>query len=285
MTRLKIWQILNEIFFKRFLLPVIFFFTPPAGSNSIAGEYEFYFRTAADLQPGEDFTYVVSYSLLKLGEVRIKILEAKETEGAMTYRAAAYMDSYPNVPFVNLHQIYESTFSEDNKPLKFRGIVKGEEYTTFTNYEYNYEKSLIHVKKGKVKPYQLWTDSTASADKIYQDGLSILFYARMNFGNNRSIDIPCFVNEKKVNTKLNYYTDITDVSIDAVDYAVACIRLDGETDFVSVFGLTGYFQGWFSNDEALIPIVAEMKVIIGNVKLELVKWNRKGWNPPEYNSE
>jgi hypothetical protein len=49
--------------------------------------------------------------------------------------------------------------------------------------------------------------------------------------------------------------------------------------------LTGYFQGWFSNDETFIPIVAEMKVIIGNVKLELVKWNRKGWNPPEYNSE
>jgi hypothetical protein len=192
------------------------------------------------------------------------------------------MDSYSGVPFVDLHQIYESTFMEDSRPVKFRGIVKGEEYTTFTDYDFNYEDSKINVKKGKVKPYQLWTDSAASADKIYQDGLSILFYARMNFGGSRSVDVPCFVNEKKVNTKINYYTEVSDVSIDAVDYDVACLRLDGETDFISVFGLTGYFQGWFSNDSALIPIVAEMKVIIGNVKLELVKWSREGWTPPEY---
>jgi hypothetical protein len=274
-----------KILFKRFLLPVLFFFIPLTGSDANSGEFEFQFRAKADLQAGEDFTYVFSYSLLKLGEVRIKILEAKEIDGAMKYRAAAYMDSYNNIPFVNLHQIYESTFREDNTPLEFRGIVKGDEYTTFTDYEYNYNNSVIHVKKGKVKPYQLWTDSTASADKIYQDGLSILFYARMNFGTRRSVNVPCFVNEKKVNTKLNYYTEVSDVSIDAADYDIACLRIDGETDFVSVFGLTGYFQGWFSNDEALIPIVAEMKVIIGNVKLELVKWSRKGWKPPEYKSE
>ncbi|HVO74238.1 MAG TPA: DUF3108 domain-containing protein [Ignavibacteriaceae bacterium] len=265
-------------------MPVLFFFIPSTGSGSLTHQYIFKFHKSADLQAGEDFTYLVSYSLVKLGEVRIKILDVKETGDVKIYRAAAYMDSY-NVPFVTLHQIYESTFSQDNRPLKFRGIVKGDEYTTFTDYEYDYDKSSIHVKKGKVKPYQLWTDSSTGVDKIYQDGLSILFFARMNFGKYKSVNVPCFVNEKKVNTKLNYYTDVTDVSIDAVDYDVACLRLDGETDFVSVFGLTGYFQGWFSNDEAVIPIVAEMKVIIGNVRLELIKWNRKGWKPPEYKSE
>jgi hypothetical protein len=271
-----------KILVKRFLFRLLLLFIFFANSDSSAEEYEFEFRTTADLQPGEDFTYVVSYSLLRLGEVRIKILDAKESDGLMVYRVAAYMDSYSNIPFVNLHQIYESTFSEDNTPVKFRGIVKGDEYTTFTDYDYNYEDSLIRVKKGKVKPYKLWTDSTADADKIYQDGLSILFYARMNFGGEKTINVPCFVNEKKVNTRINYYTDVSGVSIDAVDYDIACVRLDGETDFISVFGLTGYFQGWFSNDAALIPIVAEMRVIIGNVKLELVKWNRKGWIPPEY---
>ncbi len=271
-----------KILYKRFFLPALFFFISFTNSNSLTQVYEFEFRTTADLQAGEDLTYIVSYSLLKLGEVRIKILDAREMDGSMVYRAAAYMDSYSNIPFVNLHQIYESTFFEDNTPLKFRGIVKGDEYTTFTDYDYNYKDSLIRVKKGKVKPYKLWTDSSANAEKIYQDGLSILFYARMNFGGEKTVDVPCFVNERKVSTKINYYTEVSGVSIDAVDYEIACVRLDGETDFVSVFGLTGYFQGWFSNDSALIPIVAEMKVIIGNVKLELVKWNRKGWMPPEY---
>ena len=60
------------------------------------------------------------------------------------------------------------------------------------------------------------------------------------------------------------------------------MRLDGSTDFISVFGLTGYFEGWFSNDEASIPIVAKMKVIIGNVTLKLKSWKRAGWNPPKH---
>ena len=53
-------------------------------------------------------------------------------------------------------------------------------------------------------------------------------------------------------------------------------------DFISIFGLTGYFEGWFSNDEASIPIVAKMKVLIGNITLELKSWKREGWIPPKY---
>jgi hypothetical protein len=37
----------------------------------------------------------------------------------------------------------------------------------------------------------------------------------------------------------------------------------------------------FSDDTAVIPITAEMKVILGSVKIELNQWNRKGWNSPE----
>jgi len=94
--------------------------------------------------------------------------------------------------------------------------------------------------------------------------------------------LPCFVNEQKVYTSVNFYEDVIPVSIDAIDYDVECVRLDGEMDFISIFGLTGYFEGWFSNDEASIPIVANMKVLIGNITLELKSWKREGWTPPIY---
>jgi hypothetical protein len=71
------------------------------------------------------------------------------------------------------------------------------------------------------------------------------------------------------------------VLIDAVDYEIDCRRLDGKTDFVSVYGLTGDFEGWFSNDEARVPILAKMKVILGSVTIELMAWNRTGWKPPK----
>lgn len=244
----------------------------------------FNFSSTRNMQIGEELTYVVSYTFIKLGEVKVKIKDKKENNGRTVYSTVAYINSYPGVPLVDLHQIYESKVNQNYYSDFFRGIVRYPEYSSFTEYYFDYGNSRIKVKKGKVNPHQIWTDSLGYTDKPLQDGLSIFYFARMNLGNKKSLDVPCFVNEKKENTRINFYTDIHKVNIDAVDYDISCLRLDGHTDFVSVFGLTGYFEGWFSNDDASIPIVAKMKVIIGNIKLELKEWKRNGWAPPKYHS-
>ena len=235
-----------------------------------------------ELQIGEELTYVVSYSFIKLGEVKLSVKDKKVINGKPYYSTIAYIDSYEGIPFVNLHQIYESNISKSLYSHYFRGIVKNEEYSTYTIYSFDYNKARISVKKGKVYPAEVWTDSLAKADTVYQDGLSIFYFARMNLGSSRVLNIPCFVNEQKVYTKINFKTDIEAINIEAVDYDIECIKLEGETDFVSVFGLTGFFEGWFSNDSASIPIVAKMKVLIGNITLELKEWKRDGWIPPKY---
>lgn len=240
------------------------------------------FFSDKEFKVGEELTYVVKYSVLSVGEVRIKVKDKKTIKGKTFYITYAYIDSYSGIPFVDLHQIYESYVDENLYSDYFKALILGDEFTAYTEYNFDYRKSIIHVKKGKVNPPQVWTDSTTSADKKYQDGLSIFYYARMNTGQQKSENVPCFVTEDKVFTKLNFYKNVEGVSIDAVDYDIACVKLDGETDFISVFGLTGYFEGWFTDDEAAIPVVAKMKVIIGNITLELKSWKRDGWNPPEY---
>jgi hypothetical protein len=240
--------------------------------------------SSKNLSVGEELIYVVSYSVMNLGEVKLKVKDKKIVNGKNHYSVIAHIDSYSGIPFVNLHQIYESKINENYYSEFFRGIVKGEDLTSYTEYYFDYNKSSVRVKKGRFNPSKTWTDSTGIADKHFHDGLSIFYYARMNFGRDKTLNVPCFVNEKKVFTKINFYSEVTPVDIDAVNYEIACCRLDGETDFVSIFGLTGYFEGWFTNDEASIPVVAHMKVIIGNVKLELKKWKREGWNPPKFNN-
>jgi hypothetical protein len=232
---------------------------------------------------GEELTYEVNYSIMKLGKIVLKVRDKKEIKGKTYYQTVAYIDSYSGVPFVDLHQTYESYVNSDYFSNFFRGTIREKEPNTYTEYYFDYDKSQLRVKKGRYKPPKIWTDSTTLVDKEYQDGLSIFYFARMNLGTKKTLDIPCFVAEKKVNTKINFYDYVTDVSIDAVDYDIECLRLDGEAEFVSIFGLTGYFEGWFTNDEASIPVIAHMKVIIGNITLELVKWKRDGWNPPKYN--
>lgn len=276
----KICNFRMKLKFLIFVLMSVFTINAQTDKTSDVVKYGFF--SDKELQVGEELTYVVKYSVMKLGEVKIKIKDKKTVKGKTFYITYAYIDSYSGIPFVNLHQIYESYLNENIYSDYFKALIIGEEYTAYTEYYFDYSKSIIHVKKGKVNPPQVWTDSTTSADKKYQDGLSILYYARMNTGQKKSEKIPCFVTEEKVYTKLNFYDKVEGVSIDAVDYDIACVRLDGETDFISVFGLTGYFEGWFSNDEAAVPILAKMKVIIGNITLELKSWKREGWSPPEY---
>jgi hypothetical protein len=263
------------------LLPVYLFLSGNSTKNKIR-EYEFGFFSEKKMQVGEELTYVVSYTFIKLGEIKLVVRDKKEIKGKVYYNTVAYINSYSGIPFVSLHQIYESKLNQDYASAFFRGIVKHDQYSTFTEYNFNYNDSKIKIKKGKVNPYQLWTDSSAGVNKQMQDGLSIFYYARMNLGTNKSVNVPCFVNEKYENTKINFYTDVQKAEIDAADYDISCLRLDGNMNFISIYGLTGYFEGWFSNDDASIPVVAKMKVFLGNVKLELKQWKREGWKPPKF---
>ena len=265
------------------IIPLIPFLFAVYGNTSRTEEYDFY--SNKKLVVGESFTYAVSYSFIKLGKIKIIVRGKRNINGRTYYSTIAYMDSYSGIPFVNLHMIYESTLTPDYYSSFFRGIVKKKEYTTFTEYSFNYVDSTIRIKKGKVNPYQLWTDSTTSAKKQFEDGLSILYYARMNSGTDKTADLPCFVNEKKELTVINFHNAVSSVKIDAVDYDIACVKLDGDMKFVSVFGLTGKFEGWFSDDEASVPILAKLRVIIGNVKVELTKWERPGWEPPKFKND
>ena len=272
---------MNKIIIVLLLLPVCLFLSGNSSENKI-NKFEFGFFSDKKMQVGEELTYVVSYSFIKLGEIKLIVKDKKEINGKVYYNTVAYINSYSGIPFVSLHQIYESRINQNYASDFFKGIVKHDEYFTFTEYAFDYEDSKTKIKKGKVKPYQLWTDSTAGLTQQMQDGLSIFYYARMNLGSKKSVHVPCFVNEKYVTTKINFYTDIQHTEIDAADYDIACLRLDGKMDFISIYGLTGYFEGWFSNDEASIPIVAKMQVFLGNVKLELKQWKREGWKPPKY---
>jgi len=229
---------------------------------------------------GEDLTYVVKYAFFNLGEVSLKVLEKIKMNNKPVYKTIAYIDSYPDLPFVSLHQVYESYIDSSLFPLKFIAKIFGDD-TVFVEYNFT-EDSKVEMKKGKHGSSKLTLDSTTHVDYRMQDGLSILFFARMNFSKRRTVSVPCFVNEREETALINYFNESESVVIDAVDYEIDCLRLSGQTDFVSVYGLTGNFEGWFSNDSFSVPIRAKMNVIIGSVNLELIKWNEKLWNPPSY---
>jgi len=92
--------------------------------------------------------------------------------------------------------------------------------------------------------------------------------------------VPTFVGGDTSHTYIDFRGCKEEQSIDAVPYPVACRRIHGTAGWTGVYGLSGAFDGWFSDDDAHVPIIAKMSVYVGSVTLELVRWKRPGWNPP-----
>lgn len=230
---------------------------------------------------GEEITYVVKYLFISIGEIKLKISGRQIINNDTLYSAIAFIDSYEGLPFVNLHQIYETKFNSRQFPTFFRGIIIDKD-TTYTEYTFDYKRKKIHILKGSYTKNQIWTDSTAKLNKPYLDGLSLFYYARMRTGRNATYNTPVFINEKGEKTTIRCYDKPEPIQINAVDYEINCVYLDGETEFKGIFGLTGYFEGWFSNDDFAVPIYAKLSVIIGNITVELKSWKKKNWNPPKY---
>jgi hypothetical protein len=231
---------------------------------------------------GEELTYNVSYAAFDLGQVRILLTDRSVRDGIVYYRAITYIDSYKGVPLVSLHAIYEDTIHQQVYSSWFRSRHKTDHGWDYFVYTYAYPRQTMLIEQG------IW-GSTANVkhdslrlDTFYQDGLSLFYLARVNLFAGQKMNIPTVVNEKKGTTIIDFKAEHTHDEIDAVKYPIDLVHFEGEAGFVGLFGLTGAFEGWFSNDAARVPIIAKMKVLLGNIRIELMKWKRANWNPPRY---
>jgi len=238
-------------------------------------------KPPAVLFEGEELIYNVRYGFIDLGQVRIRTLNRVSENTFAGYYGKAKIDSYQSVPFVDLHAIYESVFDTSIFSRRFLGKSKEDKDKPwdFSRYRFDYFVNRVFIEKGAGDTIVTKRD-TMEVSTHFQDGLSLFFYARQNLTAGETRNIPTFIKEQKVNTAINFRNKRTSVEVDAIDYPVDVVEFDGTAQFVGIFGLTGDFEGWFSNDEARVPILAKMKVIIGSVTIELMRWDRPGWIPP-----
>jgi hypothetical protein len=117
-------------------------------------------------------------------------------------------------------------------------------------------------------------------DTTFQDGLSIAYFARSQIGIEHATRVLTVMYGNLGSTTLWYTNKKSTETIDAVEHPIRVVEVEGFLDVEGVFGLTGDFQGWFSDDSAAVPIRAELNVILGVVDVELIEWHRNGWSPP-----
>jgi len=233
------------------------------------------------LKVGEELTYVVRYTFIPIGEIKLKVLRMYNKDGRTVYETRANIDSYEGLPFVDLHSVYTSHVTDKYFSEFFFALDKHSYGWTFTKYDFDYKKGVVVAQRGFRDRWQVHFHDTVKIPGPVQDGLSIYYYARGFARQQGSFDILTYFRENLTTTKINFYKETYPVKIDAVDYDIDCVRLDGVLGYTGIFGLTGNYEGYFTNDEACIPVKASLKVIIGNINVELKSWKRDGWKPPK----
>lgn len=232
--------------------------------------------------PGEDLKYEVSFYGIKLGTIRVITIGEENISGKKVYKTISYMDTYKGIPFVDLHNVYESwldpsiTFSH-----KFFGTMKSSNSNETQLLLFDYINGNILNEKKKNK--ELIFRENIPITQKYNDGLSLFFLARKFLNSNKSFKIPTIIDKDTTYTIINFLGKKEKIEISAVKYPIKTVALEGKAEWKGVYGLNGKFQGWFSDDDARIPILAKMNVYVGDVRIELVEWKRTNWTPPKAN--
>lgn len=233
------------------------------------------------IQPGEELTYRVSYLGITLGTIKTVIEPYTTYEGKKSTKVKVYINSHPSIPFVSLHSIYESWMDENMMySMKFNANTQNDAGTwDFDQYVFDYDAGKLVMEKYKGK------EKTATKNfdikKKYNDGSSLLFAARRLLYAKKSLRIPTTIMDDTVSTVINFSGKQEAAEIDAVNYPVKCVYFSGEANWTGIYGISGTFEGWFSDDEARVPIKAKMKVYVGNALIELMQWKRANWQPPK----
>ncbi len=232
---------------------------------------------------GEELNYLVYYGFIKLGEVKMKVTGKQSVNGTSVYTATSEMKSFKGIPFVNLNSSYYSEMVWNGNELftiRFKATDHKEDGAVInTEYVFNYDSNFVHVRKLNNGKTEKDENIKFNPNIKFQDGLSLFYRARLNSFREETYQVPVFMNEAE--TSVNYYFSTTrdEISVSLFDDDINCIRCNGVANFEGIFGLTGEFVGWFSDDNARVPLKSQLNVVIGNITLELDSYKRKGWSP------
>jgi len=234
------------------------------------------------IQPGEELVYEVTFFGVKLGSIKIITEENQMLNDLPLHKCKAFIDSYKGIPFVDLHAIFETWLdSSVSYSHKFVGNYKEQEGWVYQQglFDYDYKKITQESWRNKSK----YLSKTFITPKKFNDGLSLFFMARKYVHSKRNLKIPTLLEVDTVTTSIYFSGEQENISIDAINYPVKTVHFSGKADWTGIYGLSGKFEGWFSDDTECVPIKAKMNVYVGSVVLELKSWKRKYWTAPRGN--
>jgi len=221
-----------------------------------------------NFQAGEVLTYVCYYGFIDGGYANISLSDKTYNGKKCQHVKVVGGTSGLAEKLFGVYDVYESYFDpETYQPLVSVRNVKEGRYKAYNEITYDMVKRSINSKKSGVKPM-----SPKVKDNIY-DVLSAFYYLRRGHMKNLKpgdiISLDSYFDEdywplqvkfkgiSKVKTKLG---------------TIECLVFNPMVEQGKIFKAKDDLTLWISNDKNFIPIRAQMEMVVGSFKIDLVSY-------------
>lgn len=218
---------------------------------------------------GEELIYKVKWGFLRLGTLKIQVLDPLQIDDQKIFHIRLYLDSNPMLFFVNMHSIYDTFIDEDLRPYMHLAQEKIDNIDYRSTHYLNYRDSTLYSQIINLQDStQNWSDTIRFDQPLY-DGISMTYYARATTENVRRDTLLSYFGDKHGNVLINFRGKQRSPFNRWAKEQDHLYFVDGNIMMVGIAGLTGPFMGWFSANPQRIPLRAQLKVFLGNVHVEL----------------
>jgi hypothetical protein len=233
--------------------------------------------------PAEELTYAVRWKFVRLGTITIRTYRDSASAEAGEIKVSMKVESNPDISLVTVWEWNESTI--DAKALyskRFRAIHRRGNAPIRTAIRYDESERTAHYLSTDYDTGRTLEQRLIGNVPPYVEGPGLFFLTRCYAASQTVLTVPTLINGKLGSTDLDFRGQVEHIKIKAVEAPVRTRTYTGQTnwDGGGVAGLAGDFTGWISDDESSVIVQAEMKILLGAIRLELESWNRPGWVPP-----
>ncbi len=257
----------------KFLRPVILaLFTTLAFTSGLYADTPFQWRT------GESLTYKVEWSYIRLGTVKLMILDSLQMDSVQVHHVRFTLNSNPVLFFVNMHSIFDCYLDNQLRPIHYvaREIDGDDERKAV--YNFFYADSFFTIDFSNTADPNYKRHVTLPLPEPVYDGISMAFFARGHIHEQKTDSVTAFLDDNLGRVALHFRGKGEAIQIKGLSKKIPTYFIDGTILMKGIAGVTGPFKGWFAQDAQRPPLRAYLKVFVGNVIVELEKWER--WHPP-----
>lgn len=215
---------------------------------------------------GEYLRFRLHYGLIDAGEAELNIYKSKrEYEGRQALRVVGTGKTLGAFNwFFKVRDRYETYLDEQGIfPWEFVRDIREGGYEKYQTYRFHQEKAAVSTNKG----------DTFKIPPLSQDMLSSFYFARtLDFSNARIGDvftIPTFVDEEEYPLKIRY---LGKENLKSRTGTYRCLKFVPVVQEGRIFEEEEDMIVWVTDDKNKIPVLAQAKVLVGSIKMELVEY-------------